>query len=60
MRVPRPTKGKEYVQLGTYIPRDLEKLMELAAKREGKSKQSLVEEGLRKRVTPEAPPPKST
>jgi hypothetical protein len=59
--VPRPTKGKEYVPLGTYIPRDLEKLMDLAAKREGKTKRELVEEGLRKRVTPaETPGPKST
>lgn len=56
MRVPRPSKGKgEFVQLGTYIPRTLRDHLDLAAKREGKTKQELVEEGLRSRVTPKSP-----
>lgn len=59
MRVPRPKDGKEYVALGTYITRDVDKLLELAAKREGKTKQELIEDGLRKRVTPSANPPKT-
>lgn len=59
MRVPRPKGGKEYVTLGTYIPSDVDKLLRDAMKREGKTKQQLVEEGLRKRATPSPEPPKS-
>ena len=60
MSVRRPHRGKEYVALGSYIPRDIDVLVKAAAKREGKTQQQIIEEGLRERVAPKPAGTKST
>lgn len=57
MRLPRPRDGTEFVRLDSYIPREVDKLLRLAAQREGKTRQKIIEDRLRaaKPAAPKSP-----